>query len=140
MARMGYARVHTADQDLQLHLDRLKSEGFEIIRSEKLSGASRKGRAELAIVVDFLQKSDELVVTRLDRPGRGTRDVLNIVRECQQRGAFVTILASYVSTHGEIGLIILTVIGMVAQMERRFTKERQREGIERCKFTEFQSN
>ncbi len=133
MARIGYARVSTADQDLHLQLDRLRHEGCEIIRSEKLSGGSRNGRAELATVIEFLRQGDELVVTRLDRLGRDTRDVLNIVHECQQRGASVTVLDPHVSTRGEMGHVMLTVLGMVAQMERRFIKERQREGIERAK-------
>ncbi|MBW9090810.1 recombinase family protein [Rhizobium wenxiniae] len=133
MARIGYARVSTTDQDLQVQLDRLRSEGCEIIRSEKVSGGSREGRTELATIIEFLRQGDELVVTRLDRLGRDTRDVLNIVHECQQRGAFVTVLDPHVSTRGEMGHVILTVLGMVAQMERRFIKERQREGIERAK-------
>lgn len=133
MARIGYARVSTADQDLQIQHDRLRAEGCEIIRSEKISGASREDRAELATVIEFLRQGDELVVTRLDRLGRDTRDVLNIVHECQQRGAFVTILDPHVSTRGEMGHVILTVLGMVAQMERRFIKERQREGIAKAK-------
>lgn len=133
MARIGYARVSTTDQDLQVQLDRLRSEGCEIIRSEKVSGGSRDGRTELATVIDFLREGDELIVTRLDRLGRDTRDVLNIVYDCQQRGAFVTVLDPHVSTRGDMGHVILTVLGMVAQMERRFIKERQREGIERAK-------
>ncbi|TWF46557.1 recombinase family protein [Neorhizobium alkalisoli] len=133
MARIGYARVSTVDQDLNVQLDRLHAEGCEIVRSEKVSGASRSGRAELDTVIQFLRKNDELVVTRLDRLGRDTRDVLNIVHDCQQRGAFVTILDPHVSTRGEMGHIILTVLGMVAQMERRFIRDRQREGIERAK-------
>lgn len=133
MARIGYARVSTTDQDLQVQLDRLQFEGCEIIRSEKVSGGSREGRTELATIIDFLRKNDELIVTRLDRLGRDTRDVLNIVYECQQRGAFVTVLDPHVSTRGEMGQVILTVLGMVAQMERRFIKERQREGIARAK-------
>lgn len=133
MARIGYARVSTIDQDLQVQLDRLQREGCEIIRSEKASGGSREGRAELATIIQFLRQGDELVVTRLDRLGRDTRDVLNIVYECQQRGAFVTVLDPHVSTRGEMGHVILTVLGMVAQMERRFIKERQREGVERAK-------
>lgn len=133
MARIGYARVSTIDQDLQAQLDRLRSEGCEIIRSEKVSGSSREGRTELATVIEFLREGDELLVTRLDRLGRDTRDVLNIVHDCQQRGAFVTILDPQVSTRGEMGSIILTVLGMVAQMERRFIRERQREGILRAK-------
>lgn len=133
MARIGYARVSTVDQDLDAQLDRLRAEGCEIVRWEKISGGSREGRFELSTVIDFLRQGDELVVTRLDRLGRDTRDVLNIVHECQQRGAFVTVLDPHVSTRGEMGQIILTVLGMVAQMERRFLKERQREGIARAK-------
>lgn len=133
MARIGYARVSTVDQDLEIQQTRLRSEGCEIVRSEKVSGGSREGRAELATVIEFLREGDELVATRLDRLGRDTRDVLNIVHECHQRGAFVTILDPHVSTRGEMGQVILTILGMVAQMERRFLRERQREGIERAK-------
>ncbi|MBB2962551.1 recombinase family protein [Methylobacterium sp. R2-1] len=133
MARIGYARVSTHDQDLDVQLARLKAEGCGIIRSEKVSGGSREGRAELATVIEFMRPGDELVVTRLDRLGRDTRDVLNLIHEAEQRGASVTVLDPHVSTRGEMGHIVLTVLGMVAQMERRFIKERQREGIERAK-------
>jgi len=131
MARIGYARVSTADQDLEQQL--VKVEGCGIIRSEKMSGGSREGRTELATIIEFLRPGDELVVTRLDRFGRDTRDVLNLIYECEQKGAFVTVLDPHVSTRGEMGHVVLTVLGMVAQMERRFIKERQREGIERAK-------
>lgn len=133
MARIGYARVSTLDQDLEIQQQRLLAEGCQIVRCEKVSGASRDGRTELATVIEFLRQDDELIVTRLDRLGRDTRDVLNIVYECEQRGAFVTVLEPHVSTKGEMGKVILTVLGMVAQMERRFIKERQRDGIERAK-------
>ncbi|MEW9617166.1 recombinase family protein [Shinella sp. S4-D37] len=133
MTRIGYARVSTIDQDLDQQLAKLKAEGCAIIRSEKISGGSREGRDELATVIEFLRPGDELVVTRLDRLGRDTRDVLNIVHECEQRGAFVTVLDPHVTTRGDMGHMVLTVLGMVAQMERRFIKERQREGIERAK-------
>ena len=133
MARIGYARVSTTDQDLDIQLSRLKAEGCDIIRSEKVSGASREGREELATVIEFLRPGDELVVTRLDRLGRDTRDVLNLIHECERRDAFVTVLDPHVSTRGEMGHLVLTVLGMVAQMERRFIKERQREGIKRAK-------
>ena len=133
MARIGYARVSTLDQDLDGQVARLKAEGCGVIRSEKVSGASREGRAELATILSFLRPGDELVVTRLDRLGRDTRDVLNLIHEAEQQGAFVTVLDPHVSTRGEMGHVMLTVLGMVAQMERRFIKERQREGIERAK-------
>jgi len=133
MPRIGYARVSTTDQDLDMQVAKLQAEGCGIIRSEKVSGASRQGRTELATVIEFLRPGDELMVTRLDRLGRDTRDVLNLVHECEQRGAFVTVLDPHVSTRGEMGQLVLTVLGMVAQMERRFIKERQREGIEQAK-------
>src|SRR3954462_11573131 len=98
-----------------------------------MSGASRNGRSELATVLEFLRPGDELVVTRLDRLGRDTRDVLNLIHEAEQEGAFVTVLDPHVSTRGEMGHVVLTVLGMVAQMERQFIRERQREGIERAK-------
>jgi len=133
MARIGYARVSTLDQDLEVQQARLAAEGCTIIRSEKVSGGSREGRTELATIIEFLRPDDELVVTRLDRLGRDTRDVLNLIHECEQRGAFVTVLDPHVSTRGEMGQVVLTVLGMVAQMERRFIKERQRDGILRAK-------
>lgn len=133
MARIGYARVSSADQDLEIQLAKLRTEGCEIIRSEKISGASREGRVELETIIQFLRPDDELVVTRLDRLGRDTRDVLNLIHDCEQRGAFVTVLDPHISTRGEMGHIVLTVLGMVAQMERRFIKERQREGIAKAK-------
>ena len=133
MARIGYARVSTLDQDLELQRAKLNAEGCSIVRAEKVSGGSRHGRTELAVVLDFLRPGDELVVTRLDRLGRDTRDVLNLIHECEQRGAFVTVLDPHVSTQGPMGHVMLTVLGMVAQMERRFIKERQRDGIVRAK-------
>lgn len=133
MTKVGYARVSTVDQDFDGQVAKLKAEGCEIIRSEKVSGASRDGREELKTIIEFLRQGDELIVTRLDRLGRDTRDVLNIIHDCEQRGSFVTILDPHVSTRGDMGHVVLTVLGMVAQMERRFIKERQREGIERAK-------
>lgn len=133
MARIGYARVSTTDQDLTVQLERLAAEGCSVVRSEKVSGRSRDGRVELETILQFLRPGDELVVARLDRLGRSTRDVLNIIHEAEQREALVTVLDPHVSTRGEMGHLVMTVLGMVAQMERRFIKERQRDGIQRAK-------
>lgn len=110
---------------------RLKAEACEVIQYEKVSGVSRKGRDELATVIDFLRPGDELMVTRLDRLGRDTRDVLNLIHECEQK-----VHSSPCSTRTSLRAVrwvTLIVLGMVAQMERRFIKERQREGIEQAK-------
>lgn len=132
-SKIGYARVSTTDQDLQLQIGRLKMEGCGVIRSEKVSGATREGQGELETILEFLRPGDELVVVRLDRLGRSTRDVLNIVHEVEQKGASITILEPYITTKGDAGRIVFTVLGMVGEMERKFIKDRQREGIERLK-------
>lgn len=133
MTKIGYARVSSTDQDLDIQLAKLIAQGCGIIRSEKLSGASRDGRDELKTVIDFLRPDDELIVARLDRLGHDTRDVLNIIHEVEQKGAFVTVLDPYVSKQGDMGHLVITVLCMVAQMERRFIKNRQLDGIQRAK-------
>lgn len=80
MARIGYARVSTLEQDWELQVRKLTAEGCSIIRSEKVSGAKREGRVELATIIDFLRPNDELMVTRLDRLGRHTRDVPTVTQ------------------------------------------------------------
>lgn len=59
MARNGYARVSTLDQDLEIQQQRLTAEGCQIIRCEKVSGASREGRAALATIIEFLREDDD---------------------------------------------------------------------------------
>lgn len=133
MARFGYARVSSTDQDLTIQLEKLKAAGCTVIRSEKMSGKSADDRPELATVMQFLREGDELVVVRLDRLGRSTRDVLNLVHDLDQKGASLRILDPELTTGGDVGRIVVTVLGMVAEMERKFILERQRAGIEAAK-------
>src|SRR4051794_31159089 len=77
----GYACVSSTDQDCALQEARLRDAGCEVIRAERVSGKSRDGRDELARIMDFLHAGDELVVVKLDRLGRSTRDVLNLVHQ-----------------------------------------------------------
>ena len=133
MARIGYARVSTTDQEHALQVDRLHAAGCTIIRAEKVSGKSIEGRDELATILQFVRDGDELVVTKLDRLGRSTRDVLNLVHDLEQRGAFLTVLEPAFSTRDAAGPILVTVLGMVAEMERKFIRERQQVGIDAAK-------
>ncbi len=112
---------------------RLKAAGCEIIRAEKVSGKGREGRDELASILEFIRAGDELVVVKLDRLGRSTRDVLNLVHELEAKGAALTVLEPTFSTKDATGSILVTVLGMVAEMERRFIRERQQVGIEAAK-------
>lgn len=133
MARIGYARVSTHDQDLAVQNERLKQAGCEIIRSETGSGSTRKGRSELETIMDFLKAGDELVVVRLDRLGRSTRDVLNLVHELDEKGATLRVLEPEISTLGSMGKMVITILGMVADMELQFIKDRQKAGIDAAK-------
>src|SRR5215831_164354 len=133
MARIGYARVSSFDQDHATQAACLKAAGCEIIRKEKASGKTRAGRDELAAILEFIRAGDELVVVKLDRLGRSTRDVLNLVHELEQKGAGLRVLEPEFCTSTDTGRILVTVLGMVAEMERRFILERQRAGIESAK-------
>jgi DNA invertase Pin-like site-specific DNA recombinase len=135
LAKIGYARVSTIEQNLEIQEARLKDAGCGIIRAEKISGKSLEGRSELAIILEFIRPGDELVVVRLDRLGRSTRDVLNVIHDLEQKGAGLRVLEPEFCTAGDNGLarMMATVLGMVAEMERRFILERQRAGIDAAK-------
>jgi DNA invertase Pin-like site-specific DNA recombinase len=133
MTRVGYARVSTSDQDLDIQVAQLKTVGCEIVRSETGSGASRSGRTELETIMQFLRGGDELVVLRLDRLGRSTRDVLNLVHELDEKGASLRVLEPEVTTAGSMGRMVVTILGMVADMELKFIKDRQSAGIQAAK-------
>lgn len=129
MARIGYARCSTADQNFDTQVERLRAAGCDIVRAEKVSGKSREGRDELATIMDFVQPGDEVVVVKLDRLGRSTRDVLNLVHELQAKNAALTVLEPAFSTKDATGSILVTVLAMVSEMERDFIKSRQAAGI-----------
>jgi DNA invertase Pin-like site-specific DNA recombinase len=133
MSLIGYARVSTDQQSTDIQVANLKEAGCQVIRKEKVSGRSRDGRTELQTIIDFIRPGDTLVVLKLDRLGRSTRDVLNLVHELEQRGAHLRILEPDISTSGPMGRMVLTVLGMVAEMEVGFIRERQRTGIEAAK-------
>ena len=132
-ALLGYARVSTSDQDTSIQQAKLRDAGCTVIRTEKASGKARDGRSELETVMTFIRLGDTLVVVKLDRLGRSTRDVLNLVHELEQRGAALRVLEPAIDTGGPMGKMVLTVLGMVAEMELSFIKDRQRAGIEAAK-------
>jgi DNA invertase Pin-like site-specific DNA recombinase len=133
MTIIGYARVSSAGQATTVQEEALRSAGCEVIRSEKASGGSRDGRDELATILSFIRPGDVLCVTKLDRLGRSTRDVLNLVHELETKGAALRVLEPAIATDGPLGKMVLTVLGMVAEMELGFIRERQRAGIEAAK-------
>jgi len=131
--KIGYARVSSDDQSNAVQIERLRAAGCVTIVEEKASGASRDGRDELARVLAFIRPGDELVVVRLDRLGRSVRDVLNLLYELEGKGASLRVLEPEFSTAHDTGRLLVTVLSMVAEIERRFMKERQAAGIAKAK-------
>jgi DNA invertase Pin-like site-specific DNA recombinase len=130
---IGYARVSTTGQDTATQEAKLKAAGCTLIRTETVSGGSRNGRNELASILDFIRPGDVLIVVKLDRLGRNTRDVLNLVHELEEKGANLRVLEPAIDTGGPMGRMVLTVLGMVAEMELGYIRDRQRAGIDAAK-------
>jgi DNA invertase Pin-like site-specific DNA recombinase len=86
MARIGYARVSTIDQDLSIQEEALRKFGCGVIRAEKVTGTSTEKREELRTIMQFMRPGDTLVVTRIDRLARSMRDLQNIVHDLKQKG------------------------------------------------------
>jgi len=115
---LGYARVSTDDQDLALQRRALREAGCRRLYEEKLSGAQRN-RPELARLLDQVRDDDVLVVTRLDRLARSTRDLLDVAERLRDAGAGVRSLAEpWADTTSPAGRMVLTVFAGIAEFER----------------------
>lgn len=133
MTTIGYARVSTTDQDLSIQIAALKAAGCDVVRSEKVSGTSLTGRAELNTVMDFLRKGDVLTVTRIDRLARSIGDLQDIVRTVRAKGASLRATEQPIDTSTAAGKAFLDMLGVFAEFETNLRKERQLEGIAKAK-------
>src|SRR5262249_20164033 len=133
MATYGYARVSTNGQDLGSQEAELLAAGCARVFKEKVSGA-KTDRAELAKLVKRLEPDDVLVVTRLDRLARSTRDLLNILATISERKAgFRSLKDTWADTTTPHGRLMLTVLGGLAEFERELIRARTGEGRKRAK-------
>jgi DNA invertase Pin-like site-specific DNA recombinase len=130
---IGYARVSTTDQDLDIQISALKREGCTTIRSEKRSGTTTEGREELRTVLDFLREGDVLMVTRIDRLARSIGDLQDIVRAVRARGASLKATEQPIDTSTAAGKCFLDMLGVFAEFETNLRRERQLEGIAKAK-------
>lgn len=133
MAIYGYARVSTKDQSLASQDAQLRAAGCTKIFAEKVSGA-RSDRPELAKLLKRLDQGDVLIVTRLDRLARSTRDLLNLLDEIGKAGAgFKSLSDAWADTTTPHGRLMLTVLGGLAEFERELIIARTGEGRTRAK-------
>src|SRR5580658_3379467 len=133
MTTIGYARVSTTDQDLDIQVAALKREGCTTIRSEKRSGTTTQGREELRTVLDFLRKGDVLMVTRIDRLARSIGGLQDIVRAVRAKGASLKATEQPIDTSTAAGKCFLDMLGVFAEFETNLRRERQLEGIAKAK-------
>ena len=131
---VGYARVSSVGQSLDIQLGELEKAGCEKVFAEKRSGTSADARAALQDALEFVRDGDTLVVTRLDRLARSSNDLHNIIAKLTGKGVkFHCVQQSGVDTDSGMGKLVLAILGAVAEFETDIRKERQREGIDKAK-------
>jgi len=129
---VGYARVSTDGQTLDAQQSALKANGAERIFSEKVSGAVTD-RKELGKAIAALQSGDILLVTRLDRLARSTRDLLNILDQISKAGAkFKSLADAWADTSTMHGELMVTILAGLATFERHLIRARTDEGRKRA--------
>ena len=133
MKTIAYARVSTRDQDLKGQVDALRAAGVEAIYREKVSGV-KADRPELAKLMKALEPGETVVVTKLDRLGRSTRELLELIHRISQAGAFFKSLGDPLwDTTTPTGRLLGTLLAAIAEFERELIRERTGEGRKRAK-------
>lgn len=132
MAIVGYARVSTLDQCLDVQVGQLKDAGCERIFAEKVSG-SKMDRGQLNALLDYVREGDTVVCCKMDRIARSTKHLLDIIDQLKQQNTAFKILNINLDTATPTGKLMLTMLGAIAEFERELMLERQREGIEKAK-------
>lgn len=133
MAVVGYARVSSSGQSLEVQEDQLRAAGCERLFSEKKSGTSTAGREKLEEALAWVRDGDVLVVTRLDRLARSAVDLRQILDSLTLKGVGFRCLQQHIDTTTSEGRLMLGVLAAFAEFETDIRRERQREGIEKAK-------
>jgi len=134
MARVGYARVSSVGQSLEVQLEQLQAAGCEKVFAEKRSGRTAADREELQRALEWVREGDVFVVTKLDRLARSIGDLRQIVDRLTAKGVGFTVLQQgSIDTTRSDGRLMLNILGSFAEFEADIRKERQAEGIAKAK-------
>ena len=125
---IGYARVSTRDQNLELQLDALNKAGCETIFQEKASGAT-KARPELDRMLAGLRPGDTVYIYKLDRLGRSLKHLLDMVAELEFRGVGLVSLTDAINTTSAQGRLVFNLFASLAEFERELIRERTHAGL-----------
>ena len=129
---VGYARVSTSDQNLDVQLAELEAHGCKRIFTDKASGTNT-ARSGLAEMLEFVREGDTLAVVRLDRFARSLSDLYVMLERLTRQGVAFHCLRQSIDTSTSTGKLTLAILGAVAEFENDLRRERQREGIARAK-------
>jgi len=137
MANIGYARVSSIGQSLDIQLSKLTDYGCQKgdgqIFQEKASGSKADNRTQLKSCLKHIRKGDALVVTKLDRLARSTLDLTMIADDLEKRGINLVVLDQKIDTSTPTGKLLFNMLGSIAEFENAIRKERQVDGIARAK-------
>lgn len=126
---IGYARVSTEDQKLDLQRDALQRAGCEKIFEEKISGRAGTKRPALEAALAYLRPEDQLVVWKIDRLGRSLREMLDTAHGLQERGVKLRSLTEQVDTETPTGRLMFNFLGTIAEYFLDLNRERTMEGL-----------
>ena len=127
--KIGYARVSTTDQNLDLQTDALKEAGCKKIFSDRGVSGAKAERPGLDKALDQLRKGDILVIWKLDRLGRSLSHLLSIIEDLKQKGVDFASIQDGFDTSTASGKMVFSVIGAMAEYERNLTRERTMAGL-----------
>jgi len=130
MRLFGYGRVSTSQQSLEIQFNRLLDAGVKRSRifTDKASGSSNGNRKGLELLKLKVEKGDVVLVTKLDRLGRDTADMISLIKEFDALGVAIRFLDDGISTEGTMGKMVVTILSAVAEAERLRILERTNEG------------
>ncbi len=132
MAIVGYARVSSLGQSLDVQVDKLRLAGAEKIFEEKRSGLDAD-RPALRRCLEYVREGDTLIFTRIDRLARSAEDLLRIVRELERRGVIMKVLDQSIDTSDAAGRAFLGMLAVFAEFETNIRRERQMDGVAKAK-------
>jgi DNA invertase Pin-like site-specific DNA recombinase len=134
MSLIGYARVSSAGQSLEVQLDQLKAAGCEKVFAEKRSGTTTDGREQLGLALGYVREGDVLVVTRLDRLARSIGDLDQITKTLRAKGVGLrAVQQGDFDTTSAMGNVVVGILGVFAEFENALRRERQADGIAKAK-------
>lgn len=133
MSIVGYARVSSAGQSLDVQREQLLAAGAEQIFEEKRSGTTTDGREQLEAALRYVRKGDVFLVTRLDRLARSLVDLRRIVDMLTVKEVGFRCLQQHIDTTSSEGRLMLNLLGAFAEFETEIRKERQADGIAKAK-------